>query len=247
MSRNLLALIGIFFGLLINAQNIRNGQSLQQDRKYWSDNQQFYLQFQNDGNLVFYRRSGAPVWESKTANRGSSAIFQDDGNLVVYGLRNRAVFSTNTADRGGNKLTIQDDGNLVIYNNNNPLWASTSGGNNGSSGQRSGNINLGHTFRSGNKTYSPNSRYYLSFQADGNLVLSRSNGTPIWSSDTNNKGGRAEFQNDGNLVVYDSYSKAVWKSNTSNSGASRLSVQDDGNLVIYDRNNNVVWASSSQQ
>lgn len=240
----------MFCGLFLNAQNIYNGQTIEQNRKYWADNRQNYLIFQGDGNLVFYNRAGKPLWESKTANRGTRAVFQDDGNLVVYTNRNAVAFTSNTNGKNANRLAIQDDGNLVIYNNSNPVWASQDGkvsNNNGNRwGFRGGSINPGYEFRRNNKVYSPNRNYYLVFQNDGNLVLSRNNGQAIWSSATDNRGSRAEFQTDGNLVVYDSYNKAIWGANSNNRGATRLEVQDDGNLVIY-QNSSPIWSSGTQR
>ena len=39
---------------------------------------------QNDGNLVIYDASGAPVWASYTQGNAARAVVQDDGNFVVY-------------------------------------------------------------------------------------------------------------------------------------------------------------------
>ena len=249
MRRHLLALIMMFSGLLLSAQNIYNGQDLQQNRKYWSANKQYYLIFQNDGNLVFYNRAGSSIWASKTQGRGVKASFQDDGNLVVYAPRNGVAFTSNTSGKRANRLAVQDDGNLVIYSNSNALWASKNGSDNGNGngwGFRGGYLNPGHKFTRGSKVFSANRNYYLAFQNDGNLVLSNNNGDPVWGAGTDNKGSRAEFQNDGNLVVYDSYNRAVWTSNTSNRGATRLDIQDDGNLVIY-AGSSPVWSSGTQR
>jgi hypothetical protein len=98
MKKHLLTLMMVFGGLLLNAQNIYNGQTLEQNRKYWSNNNRYYLIFQNDGNLVLYNRSGGSIWDSKTSDRGKSG-FQDDGNLVVYTPRNGVAFSSNTNGR----------------------------------------------------------------------------------------------------------------------------------------------------
>lgn len=238
----------LFSGLFF-AQNIYNGQNIEQNRKYWSDNNRYYLIFQNDGNLVVYNQNDRSLWSSNTSGRGWRAVFQDDGNLVVYSQREAVVYSTNTNGKRANRLTMQDDGNLVIYNRSNPLWSSNTnmGNNGGNSGFRDPSINPGFMFRRGVKVYSSNRSYYLSFQNDGNLVLANRNGDPIWSSATDNKGGRAEFQKDGNLVIYDSYNKAIWSTNTSNGGARKLKIQDDGNLVIYNDNNSPIWSSETQR
>lgn len=235
----------VFGGLLINAQNIYTGQTLDQNRKYWAGNSKYYLIFQNDGNLVLYSRAGASIWNSRTSNRGERAVFQDDGNLVVYSSGNRVVFSTNTSTRRADKLTIQDDGNLVIYSRSTPVWASRD--ENAQTG-RGGNdsVNRGHRFRRGDKLYSSDRNYYLMFQNDGNLVLSNNNGTAIWEAGTSNRGSRAEFQNDGNLVIYDSYNRALWSTNTARRGGDKLTVQNDGNLVIYG-DYSPIWSSETQR
>lgn len=240
----LLFISGLFF-----AQNIYNGQNIEQNKRYWSGNNRYYFIFQNDGNFVVYNRNDGSMWSSNTAGKGQRAAFQNDGNLVVYGPRESVVYSTNTNGRSANRLTMQDDGNLVIYSRAKPLWSSnTNTDNNASnSGFRDPSINPGFMFRRGVKIYSSNRLYYLSFQNDGNLVLAKKNGEPLWSSATDNKGGRAEFQDDGNLVIYDSYNKAIWSANTSNRGGRKLKIQDDGNLVIYNENNSPIWSSETQR
>lgn len=240
----------MMFGGLITAQNIYTNQNIEQNKKYWSGNKQYYLTFQNDGNLVIYSRGNRSLWNSKTAGKGIKAFFQDDGNFVVYGQGNAVVFSTNTSNRRADRLTMQDDGNLVIYSATNPIWSSKADNvynGSGNSGSKVSNINPGYSFRRGVKVYSSNRSYYLSLQNDGNLVLANRNGDPIWSSTTDNRGGKAEFQNDGNLVIYDSYNKSIWATNTSNRGVVKLTIQDDGNLVMYDDNNSPIWSSQTQR
>jgi hypothetical protein len=94
----------------------------------------------------------------------------------------------------------------------------------------------------------------LAMQKDGNLVLYRANGTPIWSSGTRGSGAtRFVVQNDGNLVLYTAKNRAVWASSTERGmlvgGESLLPgqaiqsqffpekqvfvMQTDGNLVDY--------------
>ncbi|CAD7815659.1 hypothetical protein CHRY9390_03012 [Chryseobacterium aquaeductus] len=247
MRKYLLIFLMLFSGLFL-AQNIYNGQNIEQNRKYWSGNNRYYLIFQGDGNLVVYNKNNDPMWSSNTSGRATRAVFQDDGNLVVYGQRESVVYSTKTNGKRADRLTMQDDGNLVIYTRSNPLWSSnTNAGNGGNFGFRdTSSLNPGYQFRKGQKLYSANRSYYLSFQTDGNLVLATKNGDPIWSSATDNR-GYAKFQDDGNLVVYDSYNKAIWSTNSSNRGVRNLKIQDDGNLVLYNDNNSAIWSSGTQR
>lgn len=243
MKNILIFLFSTIFGSFLLAQNLYLGQSLSKGQKYYSQNRQYYLVFQNDGNLVMYSKKNTPVWDSKTENKGSRAEFQRDGNFVVYNGSGTAVFNAKTNGKGS-RLAIQDDGNLVIYGTrNNAVWASKE-----NSGTQPGNYNTGIIYRDksiskNQKFYSENGEYYLTFQTDGNLVLYyRNSSSPIWSSNTVGVGSRAIFQADGNLVVYDRSNKAVFNTNTNNKNADKLAVQNDGNLVIYNTSDNPIWA-----
>ena len=82
---------------------------------------------------------------------------------------------------------------------------------------------------------SPNKRFRLDMQSDGNLVLYKEpEHRPIWHTNTVGKGGfRANLQHDGNFVVCTESSVPIWNSRTQDIGSKYLKVQDDGNLVIY--------------
>lgn len=94
-----------------------------------SENGQYRLDMQSDGNLVLYRSDGnAPLWASQTAGGGGThAVMQDDGNLVIYG-GSGAVWASDTAGNSGAALRVQDDGNVVIYQSGSPLWATDTAG-----------------------------------------------------------------------------------------------------------------------
>jgi hypothetical protein len=73
--------------------------------------------------------------------------------------------------------------------------------------------------------------YQLTYQSDGNLVLS-SGGTPLWNSGTHNTSpGFVAMQSDGNLVVYDSGSNPVWWSGTGEHPGAILDIEN-GDMAI---------------
>jgi predicted alpha-1,2-mannosidase len=101
---------------------------------------------------------------------------------------------------------------------------------------------------------SPNGRFTLVLQPDGNLVLydGPPQQKPIWATGTwnlpaNRRPTRADLQLDGNFVLYNDANQAAWA--TGSSGAGRvnpyLEVQDDGNLVIYHNGTTPLWASGT--
>ena len=128
----------------------------------------------------------------------------------------------------------------------------------------SGNINNGNTVRTsydaadnrvnyqatneiiqisaGQQINSPDGRFRLVQQGDGNLVL-YFGGSALWASYAFGSNFTTYFQSDGNLVTYGP-SGPVWNSATNAIGA-RLALQNDGNLVIYDLDDRVVWATNT--
>jgi hypothetical protein len=101
---------------------------------------------------------------------------------------------------------------------------------------------------------SPNGKYELRMQHDGNLVLYRaSNMQVLWHSNTYMYPGlRAVMQGDGNFVLYDGWVDygqyySYWHSNTWQHHGSTLHLQDDGNLVIYRSDGYVPWHTNTPQ
>ncbi len=98
---------------------LRAGQSLRAGQELKSDNGQFTLVMQNDGNLVLYTPTG-PVWDTGTwrlqpALRPNRLDFQNDGNIVLYNSVNYVGWSPNIHGKGGDRLVVQDDRNVVVY------------------------------------------------------------------------------------------------------------------------------------
>lgn len=89
---------------------------------------------------------------------------------------------------------------------------------------------------------SANGLYTFIYQGDGNLVLYRAGGVPLWASGTDGKAvGACIMQGDGNLVIYGPGGLYVWDSATDGNANSSLIVQDDGNVVIYRPDGAPVW------
>jgi hypothetical protein len=106
-------------------------------------------------------------------------------------------------------------------------------------------LNPGGTLASGQDLWSPNGRFVLSMQGDGNLVLYGPGHIATWSSRTyNNPGAYLVMQRDGNLVIY-AGGVPKWATGTSDADTG-LEVQDDGNAVLYAPGHRAVWASASK-
>jgi hypothetical protein len=83
----------------------------------------------------------------------------------------------------------------------------------------------------GQSLISPNGRFRLTMQRDGNLVQ-LDGPTDIWASGTNGAGAHAVMQTDGNFVIYQG-GTALWGARTDTFNGAYIVLQDDGNLVIY--------------
>jgi hypothetical protein len=101
----------------------------------------------------------------------------------------------------------------------------------------------------GRQLDSPNGWVRLLMQADGNLVLYRTQVTrALWSSGTAGRAvGRALLRPDGNLVLCSPAGQPVWSSGTGDRAGASLVLQNDGNLVIYDATHQPRWASGTVQ
>jgi len=83
----------------------------------------------------------------------------------------------------------------------------------------------------------------VTFQFDGNLVISDPYGRPAWASGTNGTGaGYATMQADGNFVLYRWDGTPVWATGTNGWGGAHVTMQHDGNLVVYS-GSWPIWAS----
>lgn len=96
-----------------------------------------------------------------------------------------------------------------------------------------------------NTLTSPDGRYKLQMQGDGNLVIYEGS-TVIWAINKSGTNARLEMQGDGNLVVYADQG-VLWASGSNGVGVGpyELRLQSDRNLVIYDSQGSATWTSGT--
>jgi hypothetical protein len=104
---------------------------------------------------------------------------------------------------------------------------------------------------------SPNGRFVLALQADGNLVI-KDNRVVVWVANRDqpysltlagNRLTDVRFYVSNSAFLHDVHGRRKWIAESSHSRDkslwfhSHLSIQDDGNMVIYDnRNGDLCWA-----
>jgi hypothetical protein len=98
------------------------GQTLEYGNGLVSNNNQWTLLFQDDGNLVLHN-NGTPYWHTNTASNSSgtgsvNAWIKEDGNFVV-GHEAGGVHCWESQSNGYGAvrpyILVQDDGNVCLY------------------------------------------------------------------------------------------------------------------------------------
>ncbi len=169
------------------------GQMLPSGKCIVSPHGQYFLLMNTDGNFFIYDWAhGTGTWGPGTQGHpGAYAIFQTDGNLVVYSASGVALWNSGTSGTNAERMNLEDDGRIIIWKS---AWNSgTSNGQfNGTTYTHPGcdaGIGTGTTglLWSGQCFVSPNGRFELLMQADGNMVIYDRSVTPnaaIWSTGT---------------------------------------------------------------
>jgi hypothetical protein len=102
----------------------------------------------------------------------------------------------------------------------------------------------GQQLRAGQELWSPDGRYRLIYQSDGNLVIYHKDGTPVWWTGTNGTTpGTAVMQTDGNFVVYDAAGAPKWHTYTFGNAGAYLSMQNNASAVVYRSDGVRLWGS----
>lgn len=135
---------------------------------------------------------------------------------------------------------------ISTYRSSGPLAGIVSRSSYDPAGNRAAYVSEMAAFRlnSGGTRSSPDGRFLLAMQADGNLVLYQGT-TPLWATGTSGSSYYAQLQADGNFVVYTASDVPVWASGSSGNPGSYLSIQNDGNMNILNQTGQAVWSSNT--
>ncbi|MGY2080194.1 S8 family serine peptidase [Modestobacter sp. SYSU DS0657] len=101
----------------------------------------------------------------------------------------------------------------------------------------------GGVLRDDQQLTSPNRRYRLVAQTDGNVVLYAVDGRVLFASNRYARGARLVMQADGNLVSYARDGRPIWDTGTWRSPGARLVLRDDGSLALTDPAGRVLWST----
>jgi murein DD-endopeptidase len=211
------------------------GATLMPGDSVTSNNGQFRLVMQGDGNLVEYGIGQRVLWASNTTGKpGAFAQIRTNGTLAIV-YNNVRIALWGGAGQVGRNFGVRPDGSMRMINTANrtvvefPNFQDRIG---------AGDVILpGTTLRS-----DTSSARILTMRSDGVLVQTV-NGKQVWASPTGgNPNAYATVQADGNFVIYTPARKALWASRTPG-GPGQLLVQLDGNVVLYGKSDTRTWST----
>lgn len=210
---------------------------------------------QADGNCVIYKYDGSVKWSSGTFNskyalpvvtisndmkvtiKSSLSRISTESKIIIDGIGQGGYLHLDAAN---GILNIRDNDWDIVR------WSTFD---KQSSYDNNKKIKIYNTFTYQSdynasdsiRKYSPNMKYYLIFQSDGNLVLyPTGKDSAEWSSATyGNSSAILSIQKDGNVVIYSNStkSKVLWKSDTGGDNKSTFLMADDnGYVAIYTNN-----------
>ncbi|MEO5820478.1 MAG: hypothetical protein ABIT71_08215 [Vicinamibacteraceae bacterium] len=105
-------------------------------------------------------------------------------------------------------------------------------------------LTAGQALLPGQQLWSPDGRYRLAYQTDGNLVLYRYDGVVAWSTLTFGRStNRAVMQSDGNFVVYDAAGVAAWHAGTYGNAGAYMLLNNSGTISVVSSSGATIWSS----
>lgn len=219
---------------------LQGGESLNRGETVTSQNGQYKLKMQGDGNLVQYNAANNAIWALGVIDSTASKFsVQTDGNFVLYNQAGKVVWQSLTFyDTGTKKLSIQNDGNMVGYITESDgfkfsRWSKDSTSNLGIRGEMSKSEML----------ISKTGKYRMRVQQDGNMVIYTQGGKAVWSAKPYNSTAYSlVVASYGDVYLDTTNYEPSWSTNTSYKPlVDRLTLQDDGNLVLYNEKGQGVW------
>ncbi len=201
-----------------------------------SDNGQFQLVMQGDGNLVEYGIGRRVLWASGTSGKpGASAQIRTNGTLAIWYGTSRAML-WGGAGHVGKDFGIRGDGSMRFLTKAGKISVEFK---NFQDRVAAGSVILPGTLLKSD----PSGTKSLAMRADG-VLAQVVDGKTVWATKTSGyPGAYAAVQTDGNFVVYTKVNKPLWASHTTKGGPGQLLVQVDGNVVLYGKADTRVWSS----
>jgi hypothetical protein len=107
-------------------------------------------------------------------------------------------------------------------------------------------LGSGASLGPGSSVTSPGGSFTLIYQNDGNLVVYRQDGTPVWWTGTDGTSpGAVTVTSGGDIVMFDASGSVLWRAGTDGHPGDALVMQDSGAVQVVDVNGAVLFDSGS--
>ena len=213
------------------------GERLMAGDRRISQNGQYILKMEANGNLEFRDAAGRLWWASSTDSNPGAYAELLEGNFVVRvkdGANEKTLWQSGAS---GNAVVVQLDNKgyfELLTDMGNAVWSSRT------------MLSLNTRLNPKEELVSLDGAMKLCMQENGNLeLLSVGSTKPLWSSDTaGNLGAYAQFCPKGNLTVFSNTNTVLWTSMPKDQGAvfARL---ETGHFAFFKRDNIKVWSTQS--
>ncbi|MCG8668827.1 MAG: PA14 domain-containing protein [Pseudomonadales bacterium] len=113
-----------------DTNSLQAGERLNLGEYLESNNGNYRLSMQSDGNLVLRDwNSREALWSSRTHDQGGDRTsMQSDGNLVVYTASGTPLWASDTDGSGARYVMVHNSGNMALYTSNDEMvWQTETG------------------------------------------------------------------------------------------------------------------------
>ncbi len=109
--------------------------------------------------------------------------------------------------------------------------------------QGTSRLSAGEQLGANQRLVSPDGRYSLVMQANGNLLEYGPDNETIWATGTQVAGSVAAMRWNGQLVVTTPWNQVIWATGTDGNFGAELELQNDTTLVVYGAGHVAKWTS----
>lgn len=240
--------------------------------KYPSPSGKHHLVFQPDGNFLVATAAGQYVWgmdRITPAYKHAASVHFGGGNIMIRQANNSLVWhaiNPGAIKDANARLVLTPEGVLQLVSANGEIrWASDGklgvstppavaavpaapGNNDGLPTATRLPLPAGQSLKRGQKYDSPTRQHQLIFAADGNMVVTTSNGGYVWGLDQVSKNmrqiDRIELRADGSFGGYDAKGAPVWTAPMKRRDpAAQLNLTPKGVLQVAVPGGEILWAS----
>lgn len=230
------------------------GETLEKDQKLPSANGKYYAFLSGKHFQIRKQDDDSTLWsQGYTAGIPPQRMkLRADGELEMLTSGGSLEWCPGTGGKGNSEsyCVMQDDGDFALMTDGKMVWHTNTRRQGDGSIVKIDRLHAGESLAKEQRLTSPNGKFELVFQGDGNLGLYENlpegGNKAIWSPSTNWSSSSVTVRDDDNLVVL-SGGSTNWSTHTRRrlgGGPAVLILQDDGKIVLK-ADGGIIWSNDS--